>query len=131
MVFGVFDRLHDGHRFFLNEAQKLGDKLVIVVAQEEAAIEHKNRVPTQDIATRIELLKKEYQKAEVVAGDEIINSWSVLDTWQPSIIALGYDQKSLAEALSLQIKATAKDVELVSIPDFNGANLHSSLLTNS
>jgi len=34
MVFGVFDGLHEGHLFFLDEAQKYGDNLIIVVASD-------------------------------------------------------------------------------------------------
>jgi cytidyltransferase-like protein len=34
MVFGTFDGIHDGHRYFLNEAKKFGDKLVVAVAKD-------------------------------------------------------------------------------------------------
>ena len=32
MATGVFDILHLGHVYFLNEARKLGDELLVVVA---------------------------------------------------------------------------------------------------
>lgn len=34
MVFGVFDGLHPGHRAFLRQARKKGDKLIVVVARD-------------------------------------------------------------------------------------------------
>ena len=43
MVFGTFDRLHDGHRFFLREAEKLGTTLFIVVARDSMVVTHKKR----------------------------------------------------------------------------------------
>ena len=29
---GCFNKIHDGHVFLLNEAKKLGDKLVVILA---------------------------------------------------------------------------------------------------
>jgi cytidyltransferase-like protein len=32
MTFGTFDVFHPGHRFYLAEARKLGDRLLVIVA---------------------------------------------------------------------------------------------------
>ena len=37
MATGVFDILHLGHLYFLREARKLGDELVVVVATDKTA----------------------------------------------------------------------------------------------
>ncbi|EQD52190.1 glycerol-3-phosphate cytidyltransferase, partial [mine drainage metagenome] len=37
MATGVFDLLHPGHLYFLTEARKLGDELVVVVARDQTA----------------------------------------------------------------------------------------------
>ena len=34
MAFGTFDVLHPGHHFYLEQARKLGDNLVVVVARD-------------------------------------------------------------------------------------------------
>ena len=34
MTFGTFDLAHPGHIFYLNEAKKLGDKLITVIARD-------------------------------------------------------------------------------------------------
>jgi len=39
MASGVFDILHMGHIYFLEEARKLGDRLAVVVACDAAKIE--------------------------------------------------------------------------------------------
>jgi cytidyltransferase-like protein len=32
MTFGTFDVFHPGHRFYLTEARKLGNRLIVIVA---------------------------------------------------------------------------------------------------
>lgn len=32
MTFGTFDVFHPGHRFYLSEARKLGNRLLVIVA---------------------------------------------------------------------------------------------------
>jgi FAD synthetase len=38
LVFGVFDMLHPGHIYFLEQAQKLGDQLHICLASDEYVV---------------------------------------------------------------------------------------------
>ena len=33
LVFGTFDPLHRGHEYFLGQAKKLGDELLVVVVE--------------------------------------------------------------------------------------------------
>ena len=45
MVFGVFDGLHEGHKYLLTEAAKLCDELVVVVTLDEAVATLKGHLP--------------------------------------------------------------------------------------
>jgi FAD synthetase len=45
IAFGVFDGLHEGHRHFLREARKLGGRLTVAVAHDEAVVMLKGRRP--------------------------------------------------------------------------------------
>ena len=45
MVFGSFDLLHPGHLFFLKQAKKHGDKLVVVVALDRTIESVKQQTP--------------------------------------------------------------------------------------
>ena len=43
LVFGTFDLLHQGHRYFLTQARRFGDTLIAVVARDEFVEERKGR----------------------------------------------------------------------------------------
>ena len=54
MATGVFDILHLGHLYFLKEAKKLGDELVVVVATDKTAEEMKHvPITTQDMRVKL------------------------------------------------------------------------------
>lgn len=99
MVFGTFDRLHDGHRYFLSQARKLGEHLTIVVARDSVVRALKGRQPTQLLTPRMRSAKLEKLANRVVAGDSRLSTWSVIKKYRPEIIALGHDQEQLAKAL--------------------------------
>lgn len=103
MVFGVFDRLHDGHRFFLREARACGDRLVVVVARDEFVERFKAKRPWQTAEERIAVIVREGLADEVVLGDETEESWKVVKKYRPAIIALGYDQTILKETLEKRL----------------------------
>jgi cytidyltransferase-like protein len=128
MVFGVFDTLHDGHYFFIDQAQKLAVQVFIVVAQDSSVRHYKQRDPENPEAARIARLQEVYPEAIVVLGDTVQNSWDVVKLYQPDIIALGYDQQSLAHGLRQAVHLFEEKPQLVTIPDHRGDELHSSLL---
>ena len=53
---GVFDIIHPGHIHTLNDAKKLGDVLVVVVATDKTAIKMKKREPLHSAELRQELV---------------------------------------------------------------------------
>ena len=128
LVFGTFDGIHDGHRFFLNEAQQLGDTLIICVAQDSSVREHKDKSPHRSHEVRMRELREAFPHTTVVLGDTTSHSWHILDTMQPDIIALGYDQKELLAALEEKYVNDAHKPLIVVLPDHFGDTLHSSLL---
>lgn len=98
-IFGVFDGLHDGHRFFIEESAKLGTELVISVARDEYVRKYKEKEPKNLLSARIQSIKDNYREAKVIEGDSEIESWKSLQEEKPDIIALGYDQNKLKEVL--------------------------------
>ncbi|MCD4694128.1 adenylyltransferase/cytidyltransferase family protein, partial [bacterium] len=48
MCFGTFDNLHLGHLFYLKEAKKFGDYLVVVIARDNNVKKIKGRCPRED-----------------------------------------------------------------------------------
>ena len=101
MVFGVYDGCDEGHQYFLCEAQKLGSELVVAVARDEVAEKLKGKCAVHSTNERIDAIKALGIASVVVAGDTEQYSWDVLRTYKPNIIALGYDQQALGDALEM------------------------------
>ena len=90
MATGVFDLLHPGHVFFLAEARKLGDELVVVVARDQTARRLK-REPYVPEHVRREMVEALKPVDRAVLGSTTDIYQTVIDL-QPDIIALGYNQ---------------------------------------
>ncbi len=90
MATGVFDLLHPGHVYFLVEARKLGDELVVVVARDQTARRLK-REPYVPEHVRREMVEALKPVDRAVLGSTTDIYQTVIDL-QPDIIALGYNQ---------------------------------------
>ena len=88
---GVFDIIHPGHIHTLNDAKKLGDVLVVVVATDNTAIKMKKRAPLHSAELRRELVSSLSMVDLCIIGDEE-DIFKTVDLVKPQIIALGYDQ---------------------------------------
>jgi len=99
MIFGTFDGIHRGHREFLKEAKNQGDYLIAVIAQDHVVEHLKGHLPEMNLEERFRHLSDEDEVDQVVIGDAEIETWRAIQEYRPEIIALGYDQTQLAEAL--------------------------------
>ena len=90
MATGTFDLLHMGHIYFLKEAKKLGDKLVVVVATDSTVRKLKHE-PINPETTRLNLIKQLKIVDEAYLGHEN-DIYEIVEEIKPDIIALGYDQ---------------------------------------
>jgi len=90
MATGVFDLLHPGHVYFLTEAKKLGDELVVVVARDRTArrLKHEPYVPEHIRREMVEALKP-VDRAILGSTTDI---YETVVRERPDLIALGYDQ---------------------------------------
>jgi len=95
LVFGVFDGLHEGHRAFLKAAKGLGGYLVVVVAPDRVVVRLKGKKPTYGLASRMKRLRRVVYVDVVIKGDNNLGTYEVIKHFQPDVIALGYDQKTL------------------------------------
>src|SRR3990167_8144697 len=93
LVFGTFDGIHDGHRFFLREAKKCGGELVVGVAKDGMVRKLKGALPDVPLPNRIRMLEAEGLADKVIPGDENIGNWEIIKRERPDVICLGYDQK--------------------------------------
>ncbi|MFA5106506.1 MAG: adenylyltransferase/cytidyltransferase family protein [Candidatus Micrarchaeia archaeon] len=90
MTGGVFDVLHAGHVFTLNEAAKLGNFLVAVVATDETAMKSKGKL-LHPQAYRLYLVSN--LKAVDIAMPGVGRKEDTLERVAPDIVVFGYDQK--------------------------------------
>lgn len=125
MVFGVFDGLHDGHRHLLLEAEKLCQKLIVVVTLDAVVSMLKSHPPKYSYEERTQTIADFNPDFTIVPSDPTLGGWSILDRHQPDIICLGYDQ----DAIAREMKRLRKSFIIIDAhhPD----TLHSSILNTS
>ncbi len=99
VVFGVFDDLHPGHEYFLREAEKRCDKLVVCITQSEIVELFKKHPPKYSLDERISKIKEYNQDFVIMPGDLILGEWSVFKKYPSSIVFLGHDQQRISEEL--------------------------------
>lgn len=128
LVFGVFDGFHEGHKFFLNEAKKKGDHLIVVLTPDLIVQKMKGRLPRYSFNERKSVLEKENYISEVLEGDGELGSWKILTKTRPNIIALGYDQKKLKNSLEDYLSKAGSIIKLISINSFHPDKFKSSLI---
>ena len=94
MALGVFDILHLGHLYYLNQAKSLGDELVVVVA-----CDSKGNLTMGELG---EPIFPEQMRLEIISSlkpvdQAVLNNgrdlYKIIEELKPNIIALGYDQK--------------------------------------
>ncbi|MGD0057021.1 MAG: adenylyltransferase/cytidyltransferase family protein [Methanomassiliicoccales archaeon] len=115
---GVFDILHAGHLHYLNEAKKLGDELVVVVATDSTVRKRKHEPVTPE-SMRLELIGalKPVDRAHLGREGDV---FAIVREIRPDIIALGYDQEFREEDLENELrkrKISAKVIRLSKYED--------------
>ena len=99
MAVGVFDLLHAGHLHYVEQAKRLGDELVVVVAHDDTVRNQKHEpITTHDLRCRMVAGLKRVDWA-VVGNPPTSPIFDILDDIKPDIIALGYDQKHSVDAI--------------------------------
>ena len=128
MAFGSFDILHEGHKHYLQEAKSHGDYLIVVVARDENILRFKGRKPTYDEHRRLEKIMELDFVDEAVLGskDDI---FKVLEEFNPDVICLGYDQKTVDEKrLSEELEKRGLKAEIARAKPFKPEIYKSSKL---
>ena len=126
LVFGTFDKIHDGHIFFLQEALKLGNSLAVCVSSDKNVGTLKNKVPSRNENERLKEVESLEIAQNVYVGDSATNEWGVIKKVKPHIVAVGYDQKDLE--IALNSIAPVFGFEVVKVRSHLPETLHSSIL---
>ena len=117
MASGVFDLLHLGHIHFLEEARRLGDELVVVVATDKNARTRKHETITpEDMRLKMVQSLKPVDKAVLGKEGDV---YEIVLELRPDIIAIGYDQKHEPEKISADLKDRGLEVKVVRMTEFD------------
>ncbi|MDH7517483.1 MAG: FAD synthase [Candidatus Thermoplasmatota archaeon] len=118
MATGTFDLLHMGHIYYLREAKKLGDKLVVIVARDSTVRKLKHEPVTPE-EMRLNLIKELRMVDEAMLGHED-DMYEVVKEVKPDIIALGYDQIHDEKSIEQELKKRKLNAKVVRLPKYEG-----------
>ncbi|MBS3748081.1 MAG: FAD synthase [Candidatus Thermoplasmatota archaeon] len=117
MATGTFDILHMGHIYFLKEAKKLGDKIIVVVACDKTVRRLKHEpVTSEDM--RLNLIKELRVVDDAVIGNED-DMFEVVEQIKPDVIALGYDQIHNEKSLQEKLNKRHINANIVRLPKYD------------
>ncbi len=119
MATGVFDLLHPGHVYFLTEAKRLGDELVVVVARDSTARKFKHEPITSE-DQRVQLVAALKPVDRAVLGHEGGSIYDILEEIQPDIIVLGFDQIHDEDKIREECRKRGLATKVVRLPKFEG-----------
>jgi FAD synthetase len=120
MATGTFDLLHMGHIYYLREAKKLGDTLVVVVATDSTVRKLKHD-PITSQESRVNLIKELKMVDEVFLGHDD-DMYTIVQEIKPDIIALGFDQIHNDATIKNEMKKRKLNVKLVRLPKYEGGS---------
>ena len=126
---GVFDLLHLGHIKFLEAAKKEGGKgakLFVVVARDRTVEKTKGRKPIIPEKQRCELINALKVVDKALLGYEKLDILEIINKIKPSVIALGYDQKTMEKKVQEYVKNKGIKIKIVRIGKLGKDDLDSS-----
>ena len=119
MATGVFDLLHPGHIYFLTEAKRLGDELIVVVARDSTAQKFKHEPITSE-ASRDQLVAALKPVDRALLGHEGGSIYDILEEIRPDIIVLGFDQIHNEDKILEECRKRGLPTKVVRLPKFEG-----------
>jgi FAD synthetase len=126
---GVFDLLHYGHLRYLEEAKRAGGpeaELIVVIATDETVRRMKGMDPVMPEGQRCALMEALEVVDHAILGFIDMDLETVLEEIQPDIVALGYDQDTMAEKVENIKREKGMDIKVVRVGHYGGERLSSS-----
>jgi len=120
MASGVFDLLHTGHLHYLEEAKKMGDELIVVVATDKTVQQQKHTpITPQNMRRELVAALKPVDRAVIGNDDDPL---LIVEEIQPDIIALGYDQSF--KGLQEKIHQRGLKAKIIRCTQYSGHDLN-------
>jgi FAD synthetase len=127
MVGGTFDIFHPGHEYFLREAKKKGDELIVVIARDQNVIRIKEKKARNNENERLKKVFESKIADKVILGNKG-NIFDIVEEIKPEVICIGYDQQISKDKLKEEIKKRKMNIQIVRINSFKPEIYKSSLL---
>lgn len=121
---GVFELIHPGHLLFLNEAKKLGNKLVVIVARDSSVGRRKSHSFVPE-AQRLEVVKSLRLVDDAILGDEM-DMFKPIERLKPDVIALGFDQDFDENEIRAELKKRGLKASVVRLNAVHAGRLSGS-----
>ena len=129
MCAGTFDTIHPGHLFYLSEAKKYGNKLIVVVARDNTSEKFKNKKPIHNEKERLEAVRMLKIVDEAVLGRQG-NLFNIIEEIKPDVICLGYDQNVQKQQLEDELEKRSIKAEVIRIGSYMPNLYKSSKIKN-
>jgi len=129
MVFGTFAILHPGHLYFLKEAKKCGNQLLVVIARDVNVKKIKGFFPKLNERGRFALVSALKIVDKAILGDKV-NWYKVIVKYKPDVICLGYDQRE-PKNFYHELKSRGVDTKVIRLRPYKPKQYKSSILLNS
>lgn len=107
---GTFDIIHPGHIHYLEEAAKLGDELIVIVAR-RSNVDHKAQ-PVLPARQRRDVVDALAVVDRAILGDES-DIFVPIERLDPDVIVLGFDQHHDETELQNALAARGISCEIV------------------
>lgn len=109
MIGGAFEIIHPGHLHTIEQARKLGDTLVVVVATDRNIVKNKGREPVTKQEWRVKLVAA-IRGVDVSLAGGAGSIYDTLEKVRPDVVALGYDQ--IHNPADIEAEARRRGLEL-------------------
>ena len=128
LVFGTFDILHKGHLNFFEQANKFGNKLIVVVARDTTVTKIKGEIPRNNELKRLKQVEKNSMVNRAVLGKKI-DKYEIIQEIKPDVICLGYDQNAFTKNLKFEINKLNLETKIYRMKPYKEKIYKSSKLT--
>ena len=130
MCFGTFDLLHEGHRFYLNEAKKHGDRLIVVVSRDATVQQVKGKLPHDHEQQRLIHIAAVPMVDVAVLGNPG-DKLAVVHEYHPDVLCLGYDQVAFTDKLAEQLAVHGLTPKIIRLSAYHPEKYKSSRIAKN
>lgn len=127
LSFWTFDIFHPWHEHYLNTAKMYGNSLVCIVSTSQNRKKITWKIPLYSIDIRALWVEKSEIPDIVEYGSED-NPMKWVETYNPQVICLWYDQNSFSDELSQYLEKKSSHIDIIRIPSYKPEIYKSSKL---